>query len=55
MGIADGDQLAELWRDQGDDAAAREVLEPTSGWFNEGLQTADVVAARALLHQLGGH
>jgi len=44
--------LAELWRDQGDHAAARELLAPIYGWFSEGFDTADLITARALLDDL---
>jgi predicted ATPase len=32
---------------------AREVLAPAYGWFTEGLDTGDLVAARALLSKVG--
>jgi class 3 adenylate cyclase len=44
--------LAEMWRDRGDAAAAREALASTYRWFKEGLQMPDLVAARALLDRL---
>ncbi|ESZ21432.1 hypothetical protein X737_04670 [Mesorhizobium sp. L48C026A00] len=37
--------LAKLWRDLGRHAEAREVLAPFYGWFTEGLDTPDLVAA----------
>ena len=43
--------LAELWRDRGDDAAARDLLKPIYGWFNEGFDTDDLIAARTLLDE----
>ena len=45
--------LAELWREQGNYAAARDVLAPVCGWFREGKNTADFMAARRLLDQIG--
>jgi predicted ATPase len=45
--------LAELWRGQGDDAAARDLLAPIYGWFKEGFDTDDLIAARTLLDELG--
>jgi predicted ATPase len=33
--------------------AAREALAPVYGWFTEGFDTHDLVAARALLDELG--
>ena len=41
--------LAELLCDQGNRAAARDVLMPIYGWFNEALDAADLVTARVLL------
>ena len=41
--------LARLWRDQGKRAEARELLAPIYGWFTEGLDTADLKDAKALL------
>ena len=46
--------LAEMWRDNGDKAAAQEVLGSVYGWFSEGLDNPDLVNARALLNQLNG-
>ncbi len=43
--------LAQLWLRQGKNAAARDLLAPIYGWFTEGLDTADLVEARALLEQ----
>jgi hypothetical protein len=45
--------LARLLRDTGRAADARSVLEPVYGWFTEGFDTADLVAARTLLSQIG--
>ncbi len=45
--------LAELLRDRGDRGAARDVLKPVYDWFIEGWASEDLVAARALLKELG--
>jgi predicted ATPase len=45
--------LARLWLDQGKRAEAHDLLTPVYGWFTEGLETADLKDARALLDQLG--
>ncbi|WP_043160102.1 adenylate/guanylate cyclase domain-containing protein [Bradyrhizobium sp. Ai1a-2] len=39
--------LAELWRGQGRLDAARALLEPICGWFDEGAETGDLRRARA--------
>jgi predicted ATPase len=44
--------LARLQRDRGRRAEARDLLAPVYGWFTEGLATADLEAARALLDEL---
>jgi class 3 adenylate cyclase/predicted ATPase len=44
--------LAELWRHQGRRREANDLLAPLYGWFTEGLETADLQDARALLNQL---
>jgi hypothetical protein len=44
--------LAELWRDQNRHPEARTLLEPIHGWFTEGLDMPDLVAARTLLSEL---
>jgi class 3 adenylate cyclase/predicted ATPase len=44
--------LAGLWARQGRRAEARDLLAPVFGWFTEGLDTADVKAAAALLTEL---
>ena len=46
--------LAQLQRDQGRRAEARELLAPVYGWFSEGFDTPDLKEARALLDELGG-
>jgi predicted ATPase len=45
--------LARLWQRQGKRAAARELLAPIYGWFTEGVDTADLQEAKALLEALG--
>ena len=45
--------LAQLWRDQGRRAEARDVLAPVYDWFTEGFDTADLKDAKALLDELG--
>jgi tetratricopeptide (TPR) repeat protein len=44
--------LARLWRDQGCDAEARELLAPVYGWFSEGFATPDLKEAKTLLDAL---
>ena len=44
--------LARLWRDQGKRAQAHDLLAPVYVWFTEGLDTADLQDARALLEEL---
>jgi predicted ATPase len=44
--------LARLWRDQGQRAEARDLLAPVCGWFTEGLETRDLLEAKALLEEL---
>ena len=46
--------LSRLWQQQGKREAAQQVLAPVYGWFTEGLDTADLQEARALLEALGG-
>lgn len=45
--------LARLWRDQGKQVDARELLAPLHDWFIEGIDTVDLKDAKALLAQLG--
>ncbi len=45
--------LAELWRDQGDEAAAHRLLAPICGGFAEGTNMRDLISARTLLVALG--
>jgi hypothetical protein len=44
--------MARLWRDQGKQDEARDLLAPVYGWFTEGFDTLDLKAAKALLEQL---
>lgn len=46
--------LARLWRGQGRSRKARKLLAPVYNWFTEGLDTAPLIEARALLDELGG-
>jgi adenylate cyclase len=46
--------LARLWQQQGKRDEAYAVLAPVYGWFTEGLDTADLQDAKALLEVLGG-
>jgi len=45
--------LARLWQRQGKRAAARALLAPLYAWFTEGFTTRDLIAAKALLAELG--
>ena len=44
--------LAQMLRARGNCAAARDLLAPVYGWFTEGLDTADLKDAKALLDEL---
>jgi predicted ATPase len=44
--------MARLWRDQGRQNEARELLAPIYGWFTEGFDTLDLKQAKALLDEL---
>ena len=44
--------MARLWRDQGKQQQARELLAPVYGWFTEGFDTLDLKEAKALLEEL---
>ncbi len=46
--------LARLWQQQDKQAEAHELLSAIYGWFTEGFDTADLMAARQLLDELGG-
>jgi class 3 adenylate cyclase/tetratricopeptide (TPR) repeat protein len=45
-------RLARLWQLHGKTTTARDLLAPLYGWFTEGLDTADLKAAKALLEEL---
>jgi predicted ATPase len=45
--------LARLWQRQGKRAEAYKLLAPIYSWFTEGLDTADLREAKALLEELG--
>jgi class 3 adenylate cyclase/predicted ATPase len=44
--------MARLWRDQGRQDEARDLLAPVYGWFTEGFDTLDLKGAKALLDAL---
>jgi hypothetical protein len=44
--------LARLWREQGRQGEARDLLAPVYGWYTEGFDTADLKEARRLLDEL---
>jgi predicted ATPase len=44
--------LARLWRNQGKDGQARELLAPVHGWFTEGFGAPPLQEAKALLAEL---
>ena len=44
--------LGRLWREQGRDGEARDLLAPVYGWFTEGLDAPDLGAAKLLLREL---
>jgi predicted ATPase len=44
--------LARLLASRGERGRARDLLAPIYGWFTEGLETADLRAARAVLEEL---
>jgi predicted ATPase len=45
--------LARLWRQQGKQAKARQLLVDIYHWFTEGFETRDLQEAKALLAELG--
>jgi predicted ATPase len=45
--------MARLWRDQGKQKEAHELLAGVYGWFTEGFDTRDLKEAKALLNELG--
>jgi predicted ATPase len=44
--------LARLWRDQGKQLEARELLAPVYSWFTEGFDTAVLKEAKGLINEL---
>jgi hypothetical protein len=44
--------LAQLWAERGERRQAADLLAPIYGWFTEGFDTADLMAAKALLDAL---
>jgi predicted ATPase len=52
LGTTRRDELARLWRDQGKQEEARELLAPVYGWFAEGFETRDLKEAKKLLGEL---
>jgi tetratricopeptide (TPR) repeat protein len=44
--------LAQLWRDQGRHAEARDLLGPVYNWFTEGFDVPDLRASKTLLDEL---
>src|SRR5262249_19203549 len=44
--------LGQVLRDQGNPAAACDVLRPICGWFREGRDKVDYITARALLDEI---
>jgi predicted ATPase len=44
--------MARMWRDQGKQNEARDLLAPVYGWFTEGFHTRDLKEAKALLDAL---
>ena len=47
--------LADLWCKQDRHSDARELLAPIHGWFTEGADSPDLVAARTLLGEIDRH
>ncbi len=45
-------RLARLWHSESKTTEARDLLVPVYGWFTEGLDTADLKDAKALLEAL---
>jgi hypothetical protein len=41
--------IVRLWREQGKQKQARDLLAPVYNWFTEGLDTFDLAEAKALL------
>ncbi len=51
--LRSANSLARLWRNQGRNADAHNLLAPIYGWFTEGFETKDLREAKALLDDLG--
>jgi predicted ATPase len=47
------DCLARLWAEQGERQKAVDLLAPVCAWFSEGLDTPDLIGAKAILDHLG--
>jgi predicted ATPase len=45
--------LGRHWHDAGKSSEARALLQPIYSWFSEGFDSADLIAAKALLDTLG--
>ena len=45
--------LGRLWQRQGKSAEARDLVAGVYGWFTQGFDTADLIAAKAWLEFLG--
>jgi predicted ATPase len=52
VGVAGSHNLSRLWQQQGKQEDARQLLAAVYNWFTEGLETADLQEARALLDAL---
>jgi len=52
LGTPHRNEQARLWRDQGKQDEARDLLAPVYGWFTEGFDTRDLKEARKLLDVL---
>ena len=52
MGAAGAVSLSRLWQQHGKRTEAHELLAPIYHWFTEGLDTADLQEAKALLEML---
>jgi predicted ATPase len=52
VGAARGEELVQLWAEEGRRAEAYDLLAPILGWFTEGFETADLTDAKALLDEL---
>ena len=50
--LRDAMSMARLWRDQGKQKQAHDLLAPVYRWFNEGFDTLDLKEAKMLLDEL---